>query len=56
MTEKCTELTGITIYTSIQNFGVSRIFLKAFIQQGWIKLIKSYIKDIYNVTEDFYFY
>ncbi len=26
-----------------------------FIQQGCIKLIKSYCKDIYNVTKDFYF-
>ncbi len=26
-----------------------------FIQQGWVKLIKSHSKDIYNTTKDFYF-
>ncbi len=37
----------------MQMFGLSKIFLKdtnTFIQQGCIKLIKSYSEDIYHVT------
>ncbi len=26
-----------------------------FIQQGWVKVIKSHSKDIYNTTKDFKF-
>ncbi len=29
--------------------------MNTLIQEGCIKLIKSDIKDIYNITQDFYF-
>jgi len=45
-------------YSTVQNFRVSKIFLKeinTFIQQGCIQFIKSDSKEMYNVTKDFYF-
>jgi len=44
-------------FCNIQKFGVSKnlfcIFENTFIHQGWVKLIKSYSKDIINVRKDY---
>jgi len=48
----------VDMYTTIQKFVCIYVFLKemnTFIQQDYIKLIKSDSKYIYNVTKDFYF-
>ncbi len=51
-------LPAVYIYTTIQKFGVNKIyFLKCiniFTLQGNIKLIKSDSREIYNVTKGFY--
>ncbi len=41
-------------YTTVQKFGVTGFFLFS-IQKGCVQLIKSESKDIYNVTNGFYF-
>jgi len=52
----------VTLITTIQKFGVSKnlFFIlggkkleNTFIHQGWVKLIKSYSKDIYSVRKDY---
>ncbi len=45
-------------YTTVQKYGSVRCYFKeinTFIQQEYIKLIKSDTKDIYNFTKGFYF-
>jgi len=52
----------VTLITTIQKFGVSKNFYfifggnkleNTFIHQAWVKLIKRYSKDIYNVRKDY---
>ncbi len=44
---------------SVKKIVITRLYffeeINTFIQQGWIKLINSDSKDIYNVIKDFYF-
>ncbi len=53
---KCPAQIIISLYTTVQTFGVSKfVFLiYTFIQQACIKLIKGDRKHIYNVTKDLY--
>ncbi len=59
MKGKCSDYLNV-IYTTIQMFGVSAFFFKEsssyFFQQGCIKLIKIYSKDVYNIINTVLFY